>query len=101
VIAQLGDAPRVVATIPGDAELVRSIAAKLSAAGRDAILAAPDGEGMHVVVFRAPGSSLDCGALWKLLAARIGGRGGGKAERAEGRTGPIADWPALIAELVP
>ncbi|MDQ3341422.1 MAG: alanine--tRNA ligase-related protein, partial [Myxococcota bacterium] len=56
VIAQLGDAPRVVATIPGDADLVRSIAAKLSAAGRDAILATPDGEGMHVVLFRAPGS---------------------------------------------
>jgi alanyl-tRNA synthetase len=101
VIAQLGDAPRVAATIPGDAELVRSIAAKLSAAGRDAILAAPDGEGMHVVLFRAPGSNLDCGALWKQLAARTGGRGGGKAERAEGRTGPIADWPALIAELLP
>jgi alanyl-tRNA synthetase len=100
VIAQLGDAPRVIATIPGDAELVRSIAAKLSAAGRDAILAAPDGEGMHVVLFRAPGSNLDCGALWKQIAAQTGGRGGGKAERAEGRTGAIPDWPALVTTLV-
>ena len=100
IIAQLGDAPRVIATIPGDAELVRSIAAKLSAAGRDAILAAPDGDGMHVVVFRAPGSPLDCGALWKQIAARVTGRGGGKPERAEGRTGAIADWPALVTELL-
>nr|MDQ3341789.1 DHHA1 domain-containing protein [Myxococcota bacterium] len=87
--------------IPGDADLVRSIAAKLSAAGRDAILATPDGEGMHVVLFRAPGSTLDCGALWKQVAAQTGGRGGGKAERAEGRTCAVADWSALISALVP
>lgn len=100
VIAQLGDAPRVVATIPGDAELVRSIAAKLAAAGRDAILAAPDGEGMHVVLFRAPGSTLDCGALWKQLAARGGGRGGGKAERAEGRLTTTLEWTVAVNDLV-
>ena len=101
IMQQLGEAPRVIATIPGDAELVRSIAAKLSGAGRDALLAAPDGEGLHVVLFRAPGSTFDCGALFKQLAARVGGRGGGKAERAEGRlTGAVADWPALVSELV-
>ncbi len=101
VIAQFGDAPRVIAVVPGDAELVRSVAAKLSAAGRDALLAAPDGEGMHVVLFRAPGSSLDCGALFKQLAARAGGRGGGKPERAEGRLASVVpDWPALVHELI-
>jgi alanyl-tRNA synthetase len=100
-IATLGDAPRVVAQIPGDAELVRSIAAKLSAAGRDALLCMADGEGLHVVLFRAPGSSLDCGALFKQLLARAGGRGGGKAERAEGRLATAIDWPAAIADLVP
>jgi alanyl-tRNA synthetase len=42
-IATFGDAPRVVAQITGDAELVRSIAAKLSAAGRDALLCTADG----------------------------------------------------------
>jgi alanyl-tRNA synthetase len=99
-IAQFGDAPRVVATIPGDAELVRSIAAKLSAAGRDALLAAPDGEGLHVVLFRAPGSTMDCGALFKQLAARAGGRGGGKAERAEGRLATAIDWTATLSDLI-
>jgi alanyl-tRNA synthetase len=49
---------------------------------------------------RAGGSGLDCGALWKQLAARHGGKGGGRAERAEGRlTSPVADWPAMIADL--
>jgi len=50
----------VVAAIPGDAELLRSVAAKLVAAGRDAILSAPDDAGTAVVLMRAQGSSLDC-----------------------------------------
>jgi alanyl-tRNA synthetase len=100
IIAGFGDAARVVAVIPGDAELVRSIAAKLTGAGRDALLAAADGDGMHVVLFRAPGSTLDCGALFKQLAARAGGRGGGKAERAEGRLTSQPDFVALVGELL-
>ena len=100
IVASFGDAPRVIATVPGDADLVRSIAAKLSAAGRDALLAAPDADGLHVVLFRAPGSTLDCGALYKQLVARAGGRGGGKAERAEGRLTSQPDWAALVGELV-
>jgi hypothetical protein len=39
--------------------------------------------------------------LWKQLAARAGGRGGGRADRAEGRLAQAsADWPALISELI-
>ncbi|HEX7835945.1 MAG TPA: alanyl-tRNA editing protein [Kofleriaceae bacterium] len=99
IIAQLpGDGP-VVAALPVDAELLRSIAAKLAGGGRDAILCAPDDGGAHVVVMRAAGSSLDCSALWKRLAGKLGGRGGGRADRAEGRiTTPIADWPAAVAD---
>jgi alanyl-tRNA synthetase len=100
MLAQLGDGPRVIAQLPVDAELLRSLAAKLSGAGRDALLAAPDGEALHVVLFRAPGSTLDCAALWKQLAAKVGGRGGGKPERAEGRLSvAVADWPLLVTEL--
>lgn len=92
----------VVAAIPAEPELLRSVAAKLVAAGRDAILCAPEDAGATVVLFRGAGSTLDCGAMWKTLAARVGGRGGGRADRAEGRlTSAIADWPALIAELSP
>jgi alanyl-tRNA synthetase len=91
----------VVVALPGDAELLRGVAAKLVAAGRDALLATSDDAGTTVVLFRAAGSSLDCGALWKQLAARSGGRGGGRADRAEGRlAAPIADWPAAVSELL-
>lgn len=100
IIAQLSGVGPVVAALPVDAELLRSIAAKLAGGGRDAILCAPDDGGAHVVVMRATGSSLDCSALWKRLAAKLGGRGGGRADRAEGRIAtPIADWPAAVADV--
>lgn len=100
IISQLPGTGRVVAALPGDAELLRSIAAKLAGAGRDAILCAPDETGAAVVLMRASGSTLDCGALWKQLAARLGGRGGGRADRAEGRiTSAIADWSATVGDL--
>jgi alanyl-tRNA synthetase len=99
LVAQLAGTGRAVASLPGDAELLRSVAAKLVAAGRDAVLCAPDDAGAAVVVMRAAGSRLDCGALWKELAARLGGRGGGRAERAEGRlASPVADWAAAVAD---
>jgi alanyl-tRNA synthetase len=102
IIATLPGAGPAIAAIPGDAELLRSVGAKLVSAGRDALLCAPDETGAAVVLFRAAGSTLDCGALWKQLAAQLGGRGGGRGDRAEGRvTTPIADWPAVISPLLP
>ena len=99
--ASAGAGP-IVASLPGDAELLRGVGAKLCAAGRDAALCAPDAEGATVVLFRAPGGALDCGALWKRLAAEIGGRGGGRADRAEGRLArPIEDWAALVERHLP
>jgi alanyl-tRNA synthetase len=101
VIAQLPGTGAVIAAVPGDAELLRSVAAKLAGAGRDAILCAPDDGGATVAMMRATGSTLDCGALWKQLAAKLGGRGGGRADRAEGRlTTAITDWPSVVAELL-
>ncbi len=90
---------RVVAEIPGDPELMRSVGGKLVTAGRDALLAVRLDDGMQVVLFRAAGSTLDCGALFKQLSATYGGRGGGKADRAEGKLATQVDWPAAIAEL--
>jgi alanyl-tRNA synthetase len=87
----------IVAALPGDSELLRTIGAHITAAGRDAILCAPDDAGTSVVLFRATGSQLDCGALWKKLAV-AGGRGGGRADRAEGKlTTRVDDWPAAVA----
>jgi len=88
----------VIAALPGDPELLRGVAAKLVAAGRDALLAAPDETGATVMLQRAAGSSLDCGALWKKLAATAGGKGGGRAERAEGRLATaVANWAETVA----
>jgi alanyl-tRNA synthetase len=101
IIAQLPATGPAIAAIPGDPELLRSVAAKLAGAGRDAILCAPEDAGATVVIMRAAGSTLDCGALWKQLAARLGGKGGGKPDRAEGRlTTAITDWPATITALL-
>jgi alanyl-tRNA synthetase len=87
--------------LPGDVELLRSVAARLTAAGRDALLCASIESGTSVVLMRAQGSTLDCAKLWKQLAAAHGGRGGGRPERAEGElTSRIADWPATVATLL-
>ena len=96
-----GPAIASIAAIRGDGELLRGVAAKLVAAGRDAILCAPDEAGAQVVMIRAAGSTLDCGALWKKLAAKLGGRGGGRADRADGRlTTQLADWHAAVSDLL-
>jgi alanyl-tRNA synthetase len=101
VVASFGGTGAVVAAIPGDAELLRSVAAKLVATGRDAILSAADDSGTAVVLMRAPGSTLDCGALWKKLSAQLGGRGGGRADRAEGRLpGRVDDWTTAVTVLL-
>jgi len=101
VVESFAGAGPVIATIPGDADLMRSVAAKLVAAGRDALLCVPDDAGSHVLLMRAAGSGLDCGALWKQIAAQLGGRGGGRAERAEGRVSSrIPDWAGVISPLL-
>ncbi|MBA2543231.1 MAG: alanyl-tRNA editing protein [Deltaproteobacteria bacterium] len=101
LLASFTGSGQVVAEIPGDIELARSVGGKLVTAGRDALLGLRVDDGMQVVLFRAAGSTLDCGALFKQLSAKYGGRGGGKADRAEGKLATqIADWPAAIAELI-
>jgi alanyl-tRNA synthetase len=82
-----------------DAEMMRAVASKLVAAGRDALLYAP--EAGTVVLMRAPGSTIDCGAVWKQLAAKLGGRGGGKADRADGRlANAVDDWAGVVSALL-
>lgn len=102
-------AARAAATPPGsvaievvdgaDMELLRAVAARAVAvapglavviAGRDA-----DGGG-NGIVSRGASSTVDCGALLKRLVAAHGGKGGGKAENAQGRLG-VVDAAALSA----
>jgi alanyl-tRNA synthetase len=98
--ARSGDAHVVVELVDGaDMDLLRAVAVRaislapglaVVVAGRDA-----DGGG-NVVVSRGTGSVLDCGALLKRLVTTHGGKGGGKAETAQGRLGDV-DATALTA----
>jgi alanyl-tRNA synthetase len=76
---------------------LRPLASRLNAAGKDALLAAATPDGTQVLIARAAGSALDCGALLKKLAQASGGRGGGKPDHAEGRLPAAIDWPSSIA----
>jgi alanyl-tRNA synthetase len=74
-----------------DAGLLRALAGRL-AARPDVVAfcgAKVDGAAADwtVVVQRGAASSFDCGAWFKRAVAACGGRGGGRAERAEGRLG--------------
>jgi len=83
-------------------EHVRVVASRITARpGFVAILAGRGPDGLALVAARGEGSAFDCGALVKALAARTGGRGGGRPERAEGRLPAGVDLAALVAELAP
>lgn len=103
VLAEVGDAPRFVLACPGeDALFLRALAKRLTAVpGAVALLAAPSPEVTRYVVARGPGADFDCGGFVKRLNARTGGRGGGRAESAEGQYPGMAPWEALVAELAP
>ncbi len=91
-------APAPVVAVLDDKALVRALAAQLmTRAGRHALLAATDGDGLHVVCARGPGSTFDCAAFLRELTRAHGGKGGGKAERAEGRLPAGVDWYAVAA----
>jgi alanyl-tRNA synthetase len=73
-----------------DVAALRALAGRLAArADVVAVCYAPEpppGAGAHVVVQRgASVASFDCGAWLKGACARVGGRGGGRPDRAEGR----------------
>ena len=76
----------IVEAIDGwDAQGIKSIATAAAAANPQAVLvlfttATP----AQVVIARGTGASVDAGALLKQLAAKFGGKGGGKADLAQG-----------------
>jgi alanyl-tRNA synthetase len=97
-----GETTRVVATRPdGDLALARSLASRLARRPDVVALVAtresPAGD-HQVVIERGSGAVFDCGAWLKATAARHGGRGGGRADRAEGRLPAHLDWSAVCRE---
>jgi alanyl-tRNA synthetase len=81
-------------------DLLRALATRITAAPEAAAFLAGRGpDGLAVVVARGSASAVDCGAFLKKAAARAGGRGGGRPERAEGRLPAGTDWAALVEAL--
>lgn len=89
---------RVVASVDGaDPSVLKAIAQRVTREPElVCFLAAADGDGVHVFVARGARAGFDCGAFVKRVAAETGGRGGGRAEHAQGRLPPGVDWPALV-----
>lgn len=91
----------VIAREGDDVGLVRALAVALARRpGVVAMVASREQKGAdwHAVVERGAGASFDCGAWFKRASQRHGGRGGGKAERAEGKIPGALDWAAVAAE---
>jgi alanyl-tRNA synthetase len=97
---------RVVARFDdGDSAWLRAVAARVTSEhGVVALLAAPAGEGgdaqLHVLAARGDGSGFDCGAFLRRLTARTGGKGGGRADSAEGRIPASIDFAQVVAEIL-
>ncbi|MFZ9888291.1 MAG: alanyl-tRNA editing protein, partial [Myxococcota bacterium] len=84
-----------------DPEGLRKLLPRLvTRSGRVVLLACPHEGALHVVLGRGPDSDFDCGGFFRLGRERLGARGGGKPDRAEGRIAANADITSLVAELL-
>jgi alanyl-tRNA synthetase len=85
----------------GGAEFLRIAGSRITAhADAVAFLAARAPDGTAILVARGAGSTFDCGAFVKRATAACGGRGGGRADRAEGRIPRETDWADLARRLL-
>jgi alanyl-tRNA synthetase len=90
-----GERRVVVVREQDDVGMLRTLAGRLAARGDVVAICAAPAEprddapdaprDWSIVVQRGAGASFDCGAWLKAAAAKTGGRGGGRPERAEGR----------------
>lgn len=84
-----------------DPEGLRALLPRLvTRPGGVVVLSCPFEGALHVVVGRGPDCAFDCGALFRLARDRLGARGGGKPDRAEGRLPAGADLLPLVVELL-
>ncbi|MCC7381188.1 MAG: alanyl-tRNA editing protein [Deltaproteobacteria bacterium] len=98
--ATAGEGIVIAAIEGGDKELMRLVASALTREGaRAVVLGAEDAEGTQILSARGPESRFDCGALVKKVTGALGGKGGGRPERAEGRVPAGADWRAQARSL--
>jgi alanyl-tRNA synthetase len=97
---QIGDHRVVVASLEGwDAGGLKALASTIVARpGHAAVLIAPSASGSPLVVARAADVALDAAALLRAIVARFGGKGGGKADLAQG--GGLSASQEALAQMV-
>ena len=73
-------------TFPGKPiEFAKRVGSTCAAAGRRAVLAVVEGETAGLVVAVAPSAALNAGQLLREELSKVGARGGGSAEIAQGQ----------------
>jgi alanyl-tRNA synthetase len=96
----IGDHRVVIASLEGwDAGGLKALASTIAARpGHAAVLIAPTASGSPLVVARAADVALDAAALLRAIVARFGGKGGGRADLAQG--GGVTASQDALAEVV-
>lgn len=79
-----------------EAALVEPLLVRLATGARVAAIGVRSQDKLQVTIARGPGSSADCGALMKALAAAHAGRGGGRPQQAGGQLPAGVDLEAAL-----
>ena len=87
---EFDDTKAVIQRVDGSKSDIRATANAIVDEGSVAVVAGDTGSGVHIVVARPEGATLDAGALVGELAGVVGGGGGGPPDFAEGG-GPDVD----------
>lgn len=94
--------PRAVVRVESDPEVARMLVERLLAQRSDAevflAVPVPEKAAVQIIIARASDSGLDAGSAFRALGKALGGKGGGKPERAEGRFGADFSWDAARAQ---
>jgi alanyl-tRNA synthetase len=89
----------IVAVLPGaTADELRAIARRITTEpDLVCLLAGEAADGAHVLIARGPAATVHCGELLSRAARELDGRGGGRADHAEGRFRCSIDWASWFA----
>ncbi len=101
--APLGSMKLVTATLPGwDVLAIKTVASRITERPGHVAALLSEPAPSAIVIARSADLSVDSGAILKALIARHGGKGGGRAELAQGGgiTAPAADVLRSIRELL-
>ncbi len=83
-----------------DVETLRVVARRLEGrAGMLFMLGGRGGDALRVLLGRGPGATADCGTLARAIAQALGGKGGGRPDRAEVTLPAATPWEAVARYL--